>query len=87
MSDATTPRSATDPATRVAATVAAVAAAFVAQRLVSAAWRTVTGTTPGEDDDSPLTEVLVFAALSAATVAVARTWATRKARGYMARSR
>lgn len=87
MAQATTPRSATDPAARVAGTVAAVAAAFVAQRLMTAAWRTVTGTTPDQDDDSPLTEVLVFAALSAATVAVARTWATRKARDYMARSR
>ena len=75
MAETTTPRSGTDPATRVAGTVAAVAAAFVAQRLITGAWRTVTGTTPDDDDDSPLTEVLVFAALSAAATRSAATQA------------
>jgi len=94
-----------DTATRVATTVAAVAAALVAQAALAAGWRMVTGhsaghpaplrtvtgrspaPSPGPDDDSPLTEVLVFAAISAATVAVARTWAARKTRDYMVRSR
>ena len=34
----------------------------------------------GDDDDSPLPEILVFAAVSAATVAVAKNWATHRAK-------
>ena len=34
---------------------------------------------PQLDDDSPLPEILVFAAVSAATVAVAKNWATHRA--------
>lgn len=73
--------------TKVAVTVAAMAAAFVAERAVRMAWRSVTGAAPADgNDDSPLPEVLVFAAVSAATMAVARQWASRKARAYMASS-
>lgn len=72
--------------TKVAVTVAALAAAFVAQRAVNLAWRTVTGSSGVHDDDSPLPEVMLFAALSAGTIAVARTWASRKAKAYLARS-
>jgi hypothetical protein len=62
-------------------TVAALAAGFVAQKVVSAGWRFIRGTEPGKlDDDSPLPEILVFAAVSAATVAVARNWATHRMR-------
>jgi hypothetical protein len=75
-----------DTATRVATTVAAVAAAFVAQRALVVAWRTVTGHQPDEDVDSSLTEVVVFAAVSAATIAVARTLVSRRVRAYMQRS-
>lgn len=61
-------------------TVAALAAGLVAQQVVSAGWRIVRGTDPNGDDDSPLPEVLIFAAVSAATVAVARKWAARRMR-------
>jgi hypothetical protein len=68
-------------------TLAALAAGLVAQKLVSAGWSFVRGTDPVEDDDSPLPEVFVFVAVSAATVAVAKTWATRRARGVGASKR
>lgn len=84
---ADTTADAADPTTKVVATVAALAAAFVAQRVVAVGWRAVTGRSATQDDDSPLGEIVVFAALSAATVALARTWANRKARAYVARSR
>lgn len=59
-------------------TIAALAAGLVAQKLVSAGWKFVRGSEPGKDDDSPLPELLVFAAVSAATVAVAKNWATHR---------
>ena len=74
-----------DITTRVATTVAALAAAFVAERALTVAWRTVTGRAPDLDDDSALGEVLVFAAISAATIAVARSLASSKVRAYMGR--
>jgi uncharacterized OsmC-like protein len=58
--------------------VAALAAGLVAQRVVSAGWKFVRGTQPGKDN-SPLPELLIFAAVSAATAAVARNWATHRA--------
>jgi uncharacterized OsmC-like protein len=63
---------------QVVITVAALAAGVVAQRLVSAGWKFVRGTQPGKDD-SPLPEILIFAAVSAATAAVARNWASHRA--------
>jgi hypothetical protein len=59
-------------------TIAAIAAGFVAQRLVGVGWKFVRGKEPGKDE-SPLPELLVFAAVSAATVAVAKNWATHRA--------
>jgi hypothetical protein len=67
---------------KVATTVAALAAGFVAQRALQAGWKAVTGRpAPGADDDQvSLGEIMVFTALSAAAVAVIRVWATRGAR-------
>ncbi len=77
---------ATDPATKIATTVAALVAAFVAQRALTMAWRAVTGSAPDDDeDDGSLGEAVVFAAISAATLTLAKTLATRKARAYMAK--
>jgi len=64
---------------QVVVTIAALGAGLVAQKLVSAGWRFVRGTDP-RDDDSTLPEILVFAAVSAATVAVAKKWAVHRAR-------
>ncbi len=66
---------------QVVITLVALAAGLVAQKAVSAGWRFVRGTDPKADDDSPLPEILVFAAVSAATVAVAKNWATHRAKG------
>ena len=60
-------------------TIAALAAGLVAHKLVSAGWTFVRGSKPNKDD-SPLPELLIFAAVSAATVAVARNWASHSAR-------
>ena len=65
---------------QVVITIAALGAGLVAQKLVSAGWRFVRGSDPSSDDDSPLPEILIFAAVSAATVAVAKTWAIQRAR-------
>jgi hypothetical protein len=65
---------------QVVITLAALAAGLIAQKVVSAGWKLVRGTEPGADDDSPLPEILVFTAVSAATVAVAKNWATHRAK-------
>ncbi|MEO8106907.1 MAG: DUF4235 domain-containing protein [Actinomycetes bacterium] len=65
---------------QVVITLAALAAGLVAQKVVSAGWRFVRGTDPNDDDDNSLPEILVFAAVSAATVAVAKNWATQRAK-------
>lgn len=65
---------------KVLMTVAALVAGAVAQQVVMLAWRSVRGPTPTDDEDTSLTETLVFAGLSAAAVTGARTWAMRKAR-------
>jgi hypothetical protein len=64
---------------QVVVTIAALAAGLVAQKIVGAGWKFVRGSEPGKDDDSPFPEILVFAAVSAATVAVAKNWATHRA--------
>ncbi|HVQ87967.1 MAG TPA: DUF4235 domain-containing protein [Actinomycetes bacterium] len=64
-------------------TVAALVAGAAAQQAVALTWRAVRGTEPTKDDDSSLAEVVVFVAVSAATVAAARTWATRKAKARL----
>lgn len=63
---------------QVVVTVVALAAGLVAQKAVSATWRFVRGSEP-DKDDSPLPEVLIFAAITAATAAVARNWASQRA--------
>ena len=58
-------------------TIAALAAGLVAQRVVSAGWRFIRGSNPTHDD-SPLPEILAYAAVSAAAVAMAKGWATHR---------
>ena len=62
--------------------VAALVAGAVAQRVFTLAWRAVRGAEPKKDDDGSTGEMIIFAAISAATVATARTWASRRARGH-----
>ena len=66
-----------DGPSQAVVTIAALAAGLVAQKVVSAGWKFVRGSEPGKDD-SPLPELLIFAAVSAATVAVAKNWATHR---------
>ena len=62
--------------------VAAIVAGAVAQRVFTLTWRAVRGTEPKKDDDGSTGEMIIFAAISAATVATARTWASRRAQGH-----
>ena len=71
---------------QVMITIVALAAGLVAQKAVSAGWRFVRGSDPNKDDDSPLPEILIFAAVSAATVAVAKNWATHRAKAIASRA-
>jgi hypothetical protein len=70
-----------DTTARVVTTVAALAAAFVVHRAIAVGWKVVTGhPVPGADDDEVSTaELVTYAAISAATVAVVRVIAARKA--------
>lgn len=68
-------------------TAAAVAAGFAANKALSAGWKAVTGHEPptGDDDgEVSMGELVVFAAVSGAVVAFARTYATRGAAKWMA---
>jgi hypothetical protein len=69
-----------DTGSKIVVTVTALAAGLLAQQAVKLTWRAVRGQAPTkDDDDTPLVEILLFAAVSAATVSAARTWATHKA--------
>lgn len=63
---------------KVAVTLAALAAGVVAQKAVRVGWHVVRGNDPDTDDSSALPEILLFAALSAAAVAAARSWAMHR---------
>lgn len=66
---------------------ATMAAGFLAERLISAAWKSATGNKPPEDPENPETKLgqaVTYAAISAAVVAVVRVFATRAAgKAYM----
>ncbi|MDR2564949.1 MAG: DUF4235 domain-containing protein [Bifidobacteriaceae bacterium] len=67
---------------RLATSLAAVAAGFIASHLVKAVWRGVSGQDAPEDPDDlavSTIQVTVFAAVVAAATAIAQTLATRKA--------
>ncbi|TDE99017.1 DUF4235 domain-containing protein [Occultella glacieicola] len=68
-------------AQKIVTTVAAIAAGFAANKVIELAWKGVTGHEPPTADDGEisLTELVVFAAVSGAVVAFARTFATRTA--------
>lgn len=76
-------------AAKVIGTVAAIAAATLAQRIVSAGWQAARGHKPpvAEDPEAGIafTEVVVAAALTGALVAVARVIAGRGATQVAAR--
>lgn len=72
---------------KLVTTAAAVAAGFAANKALSIGWKAVTGHEPptGDDDgEVSMGELVVFAAVSGAVVAFARTYATRGAAKWMA---
>lgn len=65
-------------------TIAALGATFLAQKVINAAWKSMSGADlPSEDDDeAQLTKIVVAAALTGAIVALVRVSASRGARKY-----
>jgi len=54
-------------------------AGLVARQVVTIGWRAIRGTEPIKDDETPLGEIIMFTAVSAAAVAAAKAWAAQKA--------
>ncbi len=72
----------TDLGTKVVSTVAAMAAAFVARKVITLAWTKATGKEPPthpEDPQVALSEALSWSMLTGVTVEAARLLATRAA--------
>lgn len=71
---------------RVVRTVATLAAGLVTSKVLKVVWKKVTGHEPPEDEkdqDLPLAEIVIFAAISGALVALARTYADRGATKWL----
>lgn len=70
---------------KLATTVAAGAAAFLISKVIDTGWKKVTGEEPPtEDDDKGLLSLVVFAAVSAAAVALAQRYAVRETNRFLA---
>ncbi len=72
---------------KVITTVATILAGLVANKVLGAAWKGVTGHEPPldeNDDEFPLAEIVLFAAISGALVALARSYANRGANKWLA---
>jgi len=72
---------------RIVSTVAAIAAGLVANQALKLVWKGITGHTPPDDEkdaDAPIPEIVIFAAVSGALVALARTYANRGAHKWLA---
>lgn len=71
-----------DIGTKAVSAAAAMAAAFIARKLITIAWTKITGREPPTNPEDPqvaLTEALGWAALTGVTVEAARLLATRAA--------
>lgn len=65
------------PVQKVVSTLAILATGFVATRVLNALWSKVFGHQPPQkDDDAPLKELVLFAAISGVVAALARRGAT-----------
>lgn len=74
-------------AQKVVTTVAVLVAGLAANKALSLAWKGVTGHEPPtgkSDGEISMTELVVFAAISGAAVAFARTFAQRGAAKWLA---
>lgn len=66
--------------------VAVMGAGFIATKVLDIVWKLVTGNKPPLDDGhdhAPIREIVLFAALSGAFAALARTFASRQAQKYV----
>ena len=75
-----------DLVTKVAGAGIALAASWLVQKAIGAAWRGATGHhLPGDDDDgAPLLEIVLAAAITGAAVALARRFAARSTARFIA---
>ena len=72
---------------KVVTTVAVIVAGLVANKVLGAAWKGVTGHEPPldeKDGEAPIAEIVLFAAISGALVALARAYANRGATKWLA---
>lgn len=72
---------------KVVTAVATIAAGLVANKVLGVAWKGITGHEPPMDEkdgDLPVAEVVIFAAVSGALVALARVYANRGAAKWLA---
>lgn len=72
---------------RVVTLVASIGAGLVTSKVLSLAWKGITGHEPPEDEkdaEAPIAEIVLFAAVSGALVALARTYANRGAAKWLA---
>lgn len=72
---------------KVVTTIAVIVAGLVANKALGAAWKGVTGHEPPLDeknDEAPIAEIVLFAAISGALVALARAYANRGAAKWLA---
>lgn len=70
---------------KIVQTIAVIGAGFIATKLIDVLWKQVFGhrpPTPGNEEDSPVREIVLFAAVSGAIVALARSGAARAAHKY-----
>ncbi|MGC0251902.1 DUF4235 domain-containing protein [Pseudactinotalea sp. Z1748] len=71
---------------RVVTAVATIVAGLVANKVLGTAWKSVTGHEPPTDDKDgsmPIAEIVLFAAISSALVALVRAYASRGAHKWM----
>ncbi|UFU06175.1 DUF4235 domain-containing protein [Ruania halotolerans] len=72
---------------KVVTTVAAIAAGFAANKLLTVGWKAATGHAPpsgdADDDEASLGELVIFAAVSGAVIAFSRIIASRGASKWL----
>lgn len=71
-------------AQKILTTLSVLAAGFVATKALDLVWRKATGHQPPTvDDDAPLREIVIFAAVSGALAALARSGASKATSKYL----
>lgn len=71
---------------KIVMTLSVMAAGFAATKVLDLIWRSATGhRPPSHDDDAPVRELVLFAAVSGALAALARAGTTKAVTRYIAK--